>query len=114
MDDSRRNIQNWSLSTVINALYYTTNSGGKVSFTTYSFFYNIISRGNDVFLDRNIYAVMMNLINSRLELYKLSIGRECELNTSTLFKEFFEETFKELPEDYEIPECSSHWFLKIN
>ena len=40
-----------------------------------------------MFLDRNIYAVMMNLINSRLELYKLSIGRECELNTSTLFKE---------------------------
>ena len=114
MDDSRRNIQNWSLSTVTNTLDYTTNSGGTVSFTKYSFFYNIISRGNDVFLDRNIYAVMMNLINSRLELYKLSIGRECELNTSTLFKEFFEETFKELPEDYEIPECSSHWFLKIN
>ena len=114
MDDSRRNIQNWSLSTVTIPLDYTTNSGGTVSFTTYSFFYNIISRGNDVFLDRNIYAVMMNLINSRLELYKLSIGRECELNTSTLFKEFFEETFKELPEDYEIPECSSDWFLKIN
>lgn len=115
MDDSRRNIQNWSLSPVTNTLDYTTNSGGTVSFATYSFFfYNIISRGNDVFLDRNIYAVMMNLINSRLELYKLSIGRECELNTSTLFKEFFEETFKELPEDYEIPECSSHWFLKIN
>ena len=114
MDDSRRNIQNWSLSTATNTIDYTTNSGGTVSFITYSFFYNIISRGNDVFLDRNIYAVMMNLINSRLELYKLSIGRECELNTSTLFKEFFEETFKELPEDYEIPECSSHWFLKIN
>lgn len=115
MDDSRRrNIQNWSLSTVTNTLDYTTNRGGTVSFTTSSFFYDIISRGNDVFLDRNIYAVMMNLINSRLELYKLSIGRECELNTSTLFKEFFEETFKELPEDYEIPECSSHWFLKIN
>ena len=30
------------------------------------------------------------------------------------FTEFYEETFKELPEDYEIPECSSHWFLKIN
>lgn len=115
IDDSRRNIQNWSLSTVTNTLDYTTNSGGTVSFTKYSFFFcNIISRGNDVFLDRNIYAVMMNLISSRLELYKLSIGRECELNTSTLFKEFFEETFKELPEDYEIPECSSHWFLKIN
>ena len=114
MDDSRRNIQNWSLSTATNTIDYTTNSGGTISFTTYSFFYKIISRGNDVFLDRKIYTVMMNLINSRLELYKLSIGRECELNTSTLFKEFFEETFKELPEDYEIPECSSHWFLKIN